>query len=52
MLTTVVETPEYLRPLYLLTMYGKSEKANLSKAKRNELSGFVVALKLHMEQQR
>ena len=58
MLTTVAETPEYLRcaarllpaageamPLYLLTVFGKNEKANLSKAERNELAKLVAMLK-------
>ena len=28
-------------PLYLLTVFGKGEKANLSKAERNELAKLV-----------
>ena len=40
MLTTVAETP-----LYLLTVYGKNEQANLSKAERNELAKLVAILK-------
>ncbi len=32
-------------PLYLLTVYGKNEKSNLSKAERNDLAGLVRALK-------
>jgi hypothetical protein len=32
-------------PLYLLTVFGKNEKANLSKSGRNELSSLVAALK-------
>lgn len=32
-------------PLYLLTVFGKSEKANLSKAERNELAILVGMLK-------
>jgi hypothetical protein len=31
-------------PLYLLTMFAKNERANLSKAERNELAGLVDAL--------
>ncbi len=31
-------------PLYLLTVFGKSEKANLSKAERNELAKLVRLL--------
>ena len=31
-------------PLYLLTVFGKSERANLSKAERNALSGLVKRL--------
>jgi hypothetical protein len=31
-------------PLYLLTVFGKSEKANLSKAERNELAKLVRVL--------
>ena len=31
-------------PLYLLTMFAKSERANLSKAERNELAGLVDLL--------
>ncbi|MFO1433359.1 MAG: type II toxin-antitoxin system RelE/ParE family toxin [Candidatus Competibacteraceae bacterium] len=31
-------------PLYLLTVFGKGEKANLSKAERNELTKFVRLL--------
>jgi len=31
-------------PLFLLTLFGKNEKANLSKAERNELSIFVKQL--------
>ena len=41
MLVTVAETPEF----YLLTVYGKNEKANLSAAERNELAGIVGLLK-------
>lgn len=32
-------------PLYLLTAYGKSERANLSKAERNDLADLVRILK-------
>lgn len=31
-------------PLYLLTMFAKNERANLSKAERNELAGLVGEL--------
>ena len=31
-------------PLYLLTLFGKHERANLSKAERNELSKLVQGL--------
>lgn len=31
-------------PLYLLTMFAKSERAKLSKAERNELAGLVDLL--------
>ena len=31
-------------PLYLLTVFGKNERANLSKAERNALSGLVKQL--------
>ena len=31
-------------PLYLLTMFAKNERANLSKAERNELAGLVDEL--------
>lgn len=31
-------------PLYLLTMFAKNERANLSKAERNELAGLVELL--------
>ena len=36
-------------PLYLLTVFGKNEKANLSKSERNELSSLVAALKSRTE---
>ena len=32
-------------PLYLLTVFGKNEKANLSVAERNALAGLVFVLK-------
>lgn len=32
-------------PLYLLTVFGKGEKDNLSKAERNELADLVGVLK-------
>jgi len=31
-------------PLFLLTLFGKGEKANLSKAERNELAKFTSLL--------
>ncbi|NDY90144.1 type II toxin-antitoxin system RelE/ParE family toxin [Ideonella livida] len=31
-------------PLYLLTLFAKNERANLSKAERNELAGLVALL--------
>ena len=31
-------------PLYLLTLFAKNERANLSKAERNELAGLVGLL--------
>ena len=36
-------------PLYLLTVFGKNERANLSKAERNELAGLVRMLKAIVE---
>jgi hypothetical protein len=36
-------------PLYLLTVFGKGEKANLSKAERNELATLVAMLKTAAE---
>jgi hypothetical protein len=36
-------------PLYLLTVYGKNERANLSKAERNDLAGLVRILKAMAE---
>src|SRR6185295_18316965 len=32
-------------PLYLLTVFGKNEQANLSRAERNDLAGLVDILK-------
>lgn len=32
-------------PLYLLTVFAKNERANLSKSERNELAGLVDLLK-------
>lgn len=34
-------------PLFLLSAYGKNEKANLSKTEANELSGLITILKQH-----
>jgi hypothetical protein len=34
-------------PLFLLTVFGKGEKANLSQAERNELAGFTNLLLKH-----
>lgn len=31
-------------PLYLLTLFAKNERANISKAERNELAGLVELL--------
>lgn len=39
-------------PLYLLTVFGKNERANLSKAERNELAGLVRMLKAIVERGR
>ena len=39
-------------PLYLLTVFGKSERDNLSKAERNDLAGLVRMLKAMVETQR
>jgi hypothetical protein len=36
-------------PLYLLTVFGKNERANLSKAERNELAALVRMLKAIVE---
>lgn len=33
-----------VRPLYLLTLFAKNERANVSKAERNELHGLVELL--------
>lgn len=35
----------HVMPLYLLTVFGKNERANLSKAERNDLAGLVRRLK-------
>jgi len=34
-------------PLFLLTVFGKGEKTNLSKAERNELAKFTCLLLKH-----
>ena len=34
-------------PLFLLTLFGKGEKANLTKAERNELAKLTALLKQH-----
>ena len=39
-------------PLYLLTVFGKNERANLSKAERNDLAGLVRMLKASVEKAR
>lgn len=39
-------------PLYLLTVFGKNEKSNLSKAERNDLAGLVRMLKTIVEKTR
>lgn len=36
-------------PLYLLTVFGKNERSNLSKAERNDLAGLVRMLKATVE---
>ena len=36
--------PSEAMPLYLLTMFAKNERANLSKAERNALAGLVDLL--------
>ena len=45
-LSVVAANLEVIRqmPLYVLTVFGKGEKANLSKAERNELAGLVKLL--------
>lgn len=37
-------------PLYLLTVFGKGEKADLSKGERNELAKLVDVLKQYAEE--
>jgi len=39
-------------PLYLLTVFGKNERPNLSKAERNDLAGLVRMLKAIVEKMR
>jgi hypothetical protein len=39
-------------PLYLLTMFGKNERSDLSKAERNELADLVHVLKAFAERSR
>jgi len=39
-------------PLYLLTVFGKNEKDDLSKAERNDLAGLVRMLKATVEKMR
>lgn len=39
-------------PLYLLTVFGKNERSNLSKAERNDLAGLVRMLKTIVEKTR
>jgi len=39
-------------PLYLLTVFGKNDRANLSRAERNELAGVVEMLKKLAERNR
>lgn len=39
-------------PLYLLTMFGKNERSDLSKAERNELADLVHVLKSYAERSR
>jgi len=39
-------------PLYLLTMYGKSEKDDLTESERNELAGLTAILKRRIESER
>jgi mRNA-degrading endonuclease RelE of RelBE toxin-antitoxin system len=38
-------------PLYLLTVYGKGEKTDLTENERNELAGLTAILKRHIESQ-
>jgi hypothetical protein len=33
-----------MKPLYLLTLFAKGDKSNLTKAERNELAGLVDVL--------
>jgi len=40
---------DVLMPLYLLTAFGKNEKANLSRAERNDLARLVALLKAGQE---
>lgn len=39
-------------PLYLLTVFGKGEKADLNQAERNELAKLVQVLKGHAKESR
>lgn len=39
-------------PLYLLTVFGKNDRSNLSKAERNDLAGLVRVLKAMVEKTR
>lgn len=39
-------------PLYLLTVFGKNDRPNLSKAERNDLAGLVRVLKAMVEKTR
>lgn len=45
---TVAELPEFIRsegmPLYLLTLFAKNERANISKSQRNELADLTTLL--------
>jgi hypothetical protein len=38
-------------PLYLLTVFGKNVKANLTKSGRNDMAKLVAVLKLNVERQ-
>ena len=38
-------------PLYLLTVFGKNERSNLSKAERNDLAGLVRMVKATVEKE-